>query len=145
MRKSIFVPLLLIWSCLFLGGCSLLKPAPEVRIEHIVVAPSDNLLVECDITPPPAKSDYLGMVKADAPFAFHSPGMPHSEGLPYDNISYVAQYVQAVAKKAEERERLQTNLNLKNYQNLDACNKRWAKLREWKTNALSTLSNQKKE
>lgn len=145
MRKMIFVPLLLLWSCLFLGGCSVLKPQPEVRIQHVLVAPQDNLLVDCDIAPPPTKSDYLGMVKADSPFALHTPGMPHSEGLPYDNISYVAQYVAAVAKKAEERERLQTNLNLKNYQNLDACNKRWLKLREWKANALKELSPTKKE
>lgn len=144
MRKTSFSLLLLVWAFLFLSGCAT-APAPDVHIEHVLVAPQDNLMVDCDVTPPPTKAEYMTGFKHTIPLVTAAPTMPQRSELPYDNISYVTQYVQTLAKKAEERERLQTNLNLKNYQNLDACNKRWKALREWKANALKELSNKKKE
>lgn len=129
--------------CLFLAmlvsGCGVFKPAPEIRYEHIVVAPQDNLLVDCDVEAPPVKSLYLSGItlQMEAP-----PAPP--DALVYQSEFHLQQYVMAL-RNAGRRETLLTDLANAQYKNVDVCNQRWAKLREWKAAAVQQLTNKKKE
>lgn len=53
--------LLLLTVALLAGCCT--PPKPEVIIQYktIVVAPADNLLVDCDIKEPPYEIDYVAL------------------------------------------------------------------------------------
>lgn len=53
--------LLLLTVLLLAGCCTPVKPEPEIRYKTVIVAPADNLLVDCDITPPPAIDYYVGL------------------------------------------------------------------------------------
>lgn len=109
-------------------GCG--TPQRVVKIEHVLVAPEDNLMVDCDIAPPPAKADYLKDYTVGA--VVPAPAVPKGEQY------YLAQYARGL-KNAEERERMLADANLKNIKNLDVCNQRWAKLRKWKVDAKKEL------
>jgi hypothetical protein len=118
---------------IFLTGCVTTKEV--VRVEHIVVAPQDNLLVDCDVQAPPTAEQFLrGLAPEPAPPQFT---LVQEQLMPFEL------YVKML-RTAEDRGHLQTELNLKNYQYLDTCNQRWAKLREWKVEAMK-LQTHKKE
>lgn len=114
-------------------GCAT-HPEPVVITKNVVIAPADNLLVNCDVTAPPAKSAYLKT----------SDGINPNQTLQKDDAFYLAEYAKTI-QTLQERERLLTEHALKQYQNLDTCNKRWKALREWKTTAQQQLSIPQKE
>jgi hypothetical protein len=117
------------------AGCT--TPVPTVVVKHVVVAPADNLLVDCDVAAPPVKLDYLRKVEVDP--------TPPDLSIGKEPYPYTARFVQSVMKVAQERERQLTELNLKHYKNLDACNKRFHQIREWKAKSLLELNANKKE
>jgi hypothetical protein len=52
---------IILLSLFTLVGCSTTpKPEPEIRYKTVVVAPADNLLVDCNIKAPPLPEDYPG-------------------------------------------------------------------------------------
>lgn len=122
-RKYIFALLMALVVGLMLSGCG--TPQTVVKVEHILVAPSDNLLVSCDIAAPPDKSMYLkGFVKDSS--------LTTREDI-------LAQYNRAL-KGYQERERALIDTLLKNYEYQHICNTRWAKLRDWKATSMKELA-----
>jgi hypothetical protein len=121
-------------TAMMLAGCDTLPKAPTVITQHIVVAPADNLLVNCEVTPPPAKATYVAA----------TPGINPNISLQKDSAYYQALYVKKI-KELEAREGQLSDLAMHQYQNLDACNKRLQQLREWKVTATQALNTQQKE
>jgi hypothetical protein len=115
-------------------ACATHQPDPVVITKNVVIAPADNLLVDCDVAPPPAKAAYVKTAG----------GINPNQTLQKDDAYYLTQYANTI-KVLQERERLLTEHALKQFQNLDTCNKRWKALREWKTTAQQQLSTPQKE
>lgn len=127
MRNLIFTLLILT-----LTGCC--TPQSIVKIEHVLVAPDDNLLVDCDIEAPPSKDLYLKDYSIGTVMA--------KPALAYSDDVYLSQYTRAL-KNAEGREAALTKVMLRNYSNQDVCNRRLKKLREWKAASVKALSTDK--
>jgi hypothetical protein len=119
-----------------LSGC-VTTPKPVVVTQNIVVAPADNLLVDCDVAAPPPKASYLATTAT-------IPGINPNTSLQKDDAFYLVQYAKTI-KALEERERQLTEHALKQFQNLDACNKRWQQLRAWKVNSEKQFNAPQKE
>ena len=77
MRKTLSL-LLLSSACLSLIGCGTTQPdvQVQVRYQQVAVMPDDDMLVDCDHTPPPRLDDYLAL-----------PTWTDKEGMLVDNIS----------------------------------------------------------
>lgn len=76
MRKTLSL-LLFSLACLTLVGCGTTPPPPEVQVRYqqVAVMPDDDMLVDCDHTPPPKVDDYLALST-----------WPDKEGMLTDNI-----------------------------------------------------------
>lgn len=109
-----------------LVGCA--APQPLVKINHLLIAPDDVLLVDCDIDPPPSKGQYL---------QDYAIGVTSAK-LAYDEHFHLTQYARAL-QGAQKREAALTQVMMRNYGHQDACNRRWKKLREWKAAVVKGL------
>ena len=110
----------------FITGCS--TPQTIVKVEHVLVAPADNLLVDCDIEPPPVKADYLKAYDSTV----------STEKLTIANDVALTQYNKAL-HQASYREQQLTTVSMKNYRNAGICNARWKALRQWKLDVTKEL------
>lgn len=114
MRKFLYA-LLFTGAVVALSGCG----TTITVVEHRLVMPDDNMLVDCDIEAPPPRAQYLATA-------------PSKDATELEKIK-------AALKTAEERERLLTDLNLKQYANANVCNKRWKGVRDFKAKAQKEL------
>jgi len=111
------------------AGCSAQKPL--IVVQHVSVAPPDNLMVDCEITAPPSKETYLKDYSAGTV-------VPPLFTPDKDQYKVMTQYARAL-KNVEERESMLTATLLRQYQFTDMCNQRLKGLREWKAKVLSEL------
>ena len=99
---------ILLLSLLVLAGCATpTPPDPIIKIKTVVIAPEDNLLLDCDVQVPPVIKDYIAL-----------PDWQLKEGVLVD-------------------------MNEKNLFNLNVCNIRFKKLREWKAQQLLLYTDKK--
>lgn len=123
MRKYVYLMVLM---CFMLAACQTTPPMPP-EIKYIAVTPDDSLLQDCAIEPPPAKSVYL---------ANYGTRIGTSE---------VDMVLNELAN-LREREGLLIRLNTKQVSNLQSCNVKLQKLREWKQKIKTEVNTpQKKE
>jgi hypothetical protein len=109
MSKSI--SLLVLIGAVLVSGCETM-PTKVVDTKHVLVAPEDALIVNCEVTPPPVKDDYLAKVPAAGP----------------DEISKL----QAEIKTLSERERKALKWGTDQTTNLLRCNTRLQGVRDFK-------------
>jgi len=123
MRNYLYLMLLM---CFMLAACQTPQPLPP-EVRFIAVTPDDSLLQDCDIEPPPAKSVYL---------ANYGTRIGTSEiDVALNEIANL-----------REREGLLIRVNTKQVTNLQSCNVKFKKLREWKAKVIKEVNTpQKKE
>jgi len=128
MRKVLACFLFVFCWCV-LAGCSTVPTV--VKVQHVLVAPADNLLVDCDIAPPPKKVTYLNFEPL--------PSSSITENVALQFKELQARYIKALSSDAEQ-ERLLSAALMANYKYQGECNARLKALRDWKVNAVKELS-----
>lgn len=109
---------------MLVSGCAT-DPKVVVDTKHVLVAPEDALIVDCTITPPPAKADYMAQVPA--------------AGL--DEIAKL----QAEIKTLSERERKALQWGSDQTANLVRCNTRLQGVRDFKVKSKREIEALEKE
>ena len=126
--RNIFACFLFVFCFALLTGCT---SVPVVKVNHVLVTPADNLLVDCDIAPPPKKVEYLN-------FAVMPSDLTASDVVAQFK-ELQQRYITSLNSDAEQERQLTATL-MANYKYQGECNARWKALREWKANATKELS-----